>query len=253
MNRILVIILLTIVTGCSKKSDTPSDYFIDFRPRTSNHLFVSPGLMTENEFNGETYFEFEAYPESGYTNAEQFFIAVHTHNVDLRSIITEAGGSIPVFDPQLYNGKEESVVILESQLESDFQNYIKGGDGDYANLIPIEYRRDGVEILRIYTPDVTLFGLEAGSNLVDHFRIVKFFPDFIATSQTYHLVYGFSQSDKPQNIDEWLNLSPLSPPLIYLAFKTIPFDLPETLTFVVEMITSEGREIGDTTRLVTFK
>ncbi|WP_026473630.1 hypothetical protein [Alkaliflexus imshenetskii] len=109
-----------------------------------------------------------------------------------------------------------------------------------------------MEILRIYTPDVTLFGLEAGSNLVDHFRIVKFFPDFIATSQTYHLVYGFSQSVKPQNIDEWLNLSPLSPPLIYLAFKTIPFDLPETLTFVVEMVTSEGREIGDTTRLVTF-
>lgn len=252
INIASVVILLL---SCNKtKYIEGDDYFIDFRPRECNFVFVQPGQIVRHTWEGVEYTEYKRDAAESYTDVKELFLEIETHNLDIRDLYLNHEDAWLTIIESL----DSPVIELETQIESDYHRYIQRSASilknakDYTAMIEMEYRLDGVTDFNVYAVDTPLFGLEAGSSLNDYFRIVRYFPDFIASSQSHQLIYGFADRDKPAAIDEWLSLSPLAQPLMYLVFKETPNDLPETIRFVVEMTTDKGTLLRDTTQVITF-
>lgn len=246
-----------LAVSCGDNESNKENYIIDFRPRECNYLFVVPGAISETTYQGATYIDFLGYPYDGYSRSEDFFLAIHTYNSDLRSALNAENGIMPYYYYSDEQDLDQPLVTIESQIEANYARSISRGStlksaSDFTVMEEMEYRLDGVTDFNVYAVDTPLFGLEAGSSLNDYFRIVRYFPDFIASSQSHQLIYGFADRDKPAAIDEWLSLSSLAQPLMYLVFKEAPNDLPETIRFVVEMVTDKGTLLRDTIQVITF-
>jgi len=258
MKNFTAIILLLSLFSCKKENNGNDNYFLDFRPRECEFLFVVSGEkfhLTSPE--GIKYVDYQAYPRDGYDDALNLFLAIHTHNLNVDSIINAEGGKLPYFNPGIHEGITNPIPDLETQIELNYRKKSASSSGDlksaldYTAMIEMEYRIDGVRNFKISALD-KLFDQEPGTSLNEYFKIIRYDPDFIASSDTHNLLYGFSDKDKPEDIDEWLNLSPLAPALMYVAFREVPDDLPESIRFVVEMETDKGKVLRDTSQVIQF-
>ncbi len=257
MKNLFTIILLLSLFSCKKENNSNGNYFIDFRPRECDFVFVVPGEKFHHTSpEGINYVDYQSYPTTGYDDVLNLFLALHTHNLNVDSIIYSEGGTIPYFNLHINDGISSPLPDLESQIEINYRKKSASSSDlksalDYTAMIPMEYRIDGVKNFNISAQD-KLFDQEPGTSLNDYFKIIRYDPDFIASSDTHNLLYGFSDKDKPENIDEWLNLSPLAPALMYVAFREVPADLPESIRFVVEMETDKGKVLRDTSQVIQF-
>ncbi|MFW5752042.1 MAG: hypothetical protein ACOCW8_01750 [bacterium] len=259
MKNLFAIILLLSLFSCIKEDNGNDNYFLDFRARECDYLFIVPGEKSHHTSpEGINYVEYHAYPKEGYDDALNLFLALHTHNLNVDSIMDSEGGHFPYFNLLIYEGTTSPLPDLETQIELNYKkksaslksNLKSSTAGD--NLVEMEYRTDGVEKFNISALE-KLFDQEPGTSLNEYFKIIRYDPDFIASADTHNLLYGFSDKDKPEAIDEWLNLSPLAPALMYIAFREVPKDLPDSIQFVVEMETDKGKVVRDTSQVIRFK
>jgi hypothetical protein len=241
------------IMSCERKDKNEDNYFLEFRPRKCNYIFAVPGYIEKTVYQGNTYFDYRFYSETNFFPAQDFFLNIETHNLNIEELFSEFEDAYS----EIILNLDEPIPDLETQIELDYRKksasssmYLKSAV-DYTAMIEMEYRIDGVRNFKISALD-KLFDQEPGTSLNEYFKIIRYDPDFIASSDTYNLLYGFSDKDKPEDIDEWLNLSPLAPALMYVAFREVPEDLPESIRFVVEMETDKGKVLRDTSQVIQF-
>jgi hypothetical protein len=204
---------------------------ISFYPRVCSHIEWLPTVRSLSSYGDERYYEYVTMAESGSVNAENFVLMLYS---------TNGRGE---------NELDASIPSLEKEIKLSYQTAASSSsesDGDGLALIEMEYRTTGIRKLNICAKDAVLFGKEPGVSLNDYFDIVLYMPDFIASSDTQSLVYGFD-STKPTGISEWLSLSPLAQPSMYFHLNTIPDEAPLNTCFIVQMETSAGVVLADTT------
>ncbi|MFW5752043.1 MAG: hypothetical protein ACOCW8_01755 [bacterium] len=254
MKNLFAIILLLSLFSCIKEDNGNDNYFLEFRPRECNYLYAIPGYMEKTVFQGNTYYDYKHYIENSAFPAEYFFLDIGAHNLDIEKLFSESDDPWSIIN----NNLDEPIPDLETQIELNYKkksaslksNLKSSTAGD--NLVEMEYRTDGVEKFNISALE-KLFDQEPGTSLNEYFKIIRYDPDFIASADTHNLLYGFSDKDKPEAIDEWLNLSPLAPAIMYAAFREVPNDLPDSIQFVVEIEIDRGKVLRDTSEVIHFK
>lgn len=190
----------------------------------------------EQTYKGTKYYEYMPVDDFSNVNAENYTLVLYT---------TNGGGE---YD------HDESILSLEKEIELNYKTESTsskkiGEDG--MVVIDMEYRTTGIRKLNIYSKDATLFGKSPGVSLNDYFNIFLYEPNFIASYETRSLVYGF-RSKKPTAISEWLSLSPMAQPGMYLLLNTVPEETPLKTCFIVEVETYTGLVLRDTTTSVTL-
>jgi len=253
MRKLISFLLISIAfIACKKDNQATPDYFIDFRPRECTYLFVVPALAEYKTYENHNYYEYSNLIKNSTIKSDHLFFSVQTCNYDLRSFIKANGGYMSYLFISTTDHIGTHISSLEELIELDYSRIAINGDNGSvnANLEEMEYRTSGVKAFSIKALDGELFGLPAGSSLNDYFKIIKYSPDFLASASSNTLLYGFSSTDKPASIDEWLNLKSLAQPSMYVKFKSNPPELPINTRFVVELTTDDGSLLTDTTQIL---
>ena len=114
-----------------------------------------------------------------------------------------------------------------------------------------EYRSDCLKDMTI-SANSSLFGRDAGSNLVDMFSFIfyddvtKDFNRFIFTSDKE--LKGIIEDGMP--FTDYLTYEPIVLPIIRLAFSELPPELPVETDLTVEMTLSNGKTLSDTVHVI---
>ena len=246
---LILISVLVITSSCDRYS--PPSYSFAFYPRVCNYIYLTPARVVTTTFEEYTYDEYWSAESDESIIMKDFLFETLAlkHNLDsLRS------GNVDYYMKTL-NDTDEPDTALEEQIKANYaksRNKTKSikGDGDY--LIQIEYRITGVKDFNIKAIDAPLFNEAVGSSLNKYLKIVKYEPNFIASSISRNLLYGFADTDKPESIEEWLSLHPLANQGMYIAFNAESDKLPLSTRFVVEMETEDGVLLSDTTNMITL-
>ncbi|MCD6179207.1 MAG: hypothetical protein J7K39_04830 [Bacteroidales bacterium] len=234
--------------------DEPSDPWLVFYPRECNYVFARNYERITWDYDNRIIYEYHQAWNTDVFTIDKFVLDVFTSNINLDSVfLLENGNEI------IYNSVDEPLPQLESELESSYnRSRLKAGEisqSDEENDTPIdiEYRLTGIKSFQISALDKELFNIAAGSSLNVYFDIVKYEPDFIASSVSKRLLYGFGDTEKPKRIDEWLSLSPLAQNSMLLRLNSNPENLPLSVQFVIALETEEGIILRDTTSLITLE
>lgn len=231
------------IISCKDKYVDDENYFIEFQPRNCNIVGVLSKQKVETKYNNEIYFDFIDLTENTLIKSSNYTLVINTSN----------GRGQNDFDPSLSS--------LEKEIELNYKKYesslkakssVNDASSVFTNKIDIRYRIDGVVNFNISSLDAPLFGKPIGTSLNQYFEIFKYDPDFIASYESKRLLYGYTDKVKPTAIDEWLSLSPMAQPTMFLRLNTIPENLPVTLRFKVDMETTDGITISDTTKVITL-
>jgi len=226
-----------------------------FYPRESNYVFVNNFERITWDYDDKIIYEYNQAGDVDVFTIDNYVLQVSTSNLNLDSVLLlEDGYAI------IYNSIDDPLPKLENELESSYnRSVLKSGmvsqSDNKAETTPveIEYRLTGIKGFQISSLDTELFNIAAGSSLNDFFDIVKYMPDFIVSSVTESLIYGFGDDEKPTRIDEWLNLSPLAQSSMLLRLNSSPENLPLSVRFVIALETEEGIILRDTTSLITLE
>jgi len=252
IKSLFIVLFFVGAISCDRKKEPEGNYFLEFRPRECNFIFAVPGYIEKTVYQGNTYSDYKFYSETNSFPPQSFFLNVETHNMNIEKLFSELEDAYSEVSLNL----DEPIPDLETQIELNYRKKNATSSDlksalDYTAMIVMEYRIDGVRNFKISALD-KLFDQEPGTSLNEYFKIIRYDPDFIASSDTHNLLYGFSDKDKPEAIDEWLSLSPLSPAQMYFAFREVPDDLPDSIQFVVEMETDKGKVLRDTSQVIQF-
>ncbi|WP_303170378.1 hypothetical protein [Porphyromonas sp.] len=153
-----------------------------------------------------------------------------------------------------YNKRVESLPRLEMQLDNDYRGSLESLRGDQMeelvmfNLTPWEYRVTGVKDFKIVALS-TLFGQPKETSLNRFFSIYQFEPQQVISYQTKELIWGYASESKLESIDQWLSLKPMAPPLIRFRLNSKPQEIPEKVSFVTILETTDGKILKDTTQV----
>jgi hypothetical protein len=238
MKRILFLglFILIFLTGCDTTTSSQQGPALTFLPRICSLIGCRPMRRVEQSYDGTKYYEYQKTEENESVNAENLVLLFYTGN----------NGGLYDYD--------EPIPSLEKEIELDYKqaytSYGKSG-GEGMAFIDINYRTTGIRKLNIYAKDAVLFGKTPGVSLNDYFDIVLYEPNFIASYDTRSLIYGF-RSSKPAKISEWLSLSPMAQPGMYLHLNTVPEEAPLNTCFIVQAETSTGLILSDTTITVAL-
>jgi hypothetical protein len=244
MNYRLVFFLTgMILIGCKDNNDDEENYFIKFQPRKCTHINLISEKRVGTIYNDVVYYDYTDIEDKSTLKANDYVLALFTTN----------GLGEEDFDTSLPE-LEKEIEINYKQLVNSRKSKSIGGNNTkvYTSMIDIRYRIDGVKSLTISSLDAPLFGKPIGTSLNQYFEIFNYDPDFIASYEIKRLVYGFTDTDKPTAIDEWLSLSPMAQPSMFLRINAEPENLPVTLRFKVDMETTDGIFISDTTKVFTL-
>lgn len=253
-----ILTLICLFNSCVQSEK--NGYSIHFDPRNCTYLWATNCYQTSTEFKGVVYHDYFELVDST-VNVNDFFISVATANKEVATLFKYDG---IVYFPSNSDSIGTSQPSLESEIKMSFDNYMKkisksntkaligNSDETSFNVFQIEYRTNGVKSFTISALDAGLFGKNPKESLNKNFEIIRYAPDFIASTETKSLLYGYSDTDKPTNIDEWLSLNPLAQPTMHLRFKSNPSNLPITTRFKINMVTDDGLLLSDTTKAVTL-
>lgn len=249
ISKLAVIAALIFTTACNRENIN-TNYTFSFYPRVAEYVYTTPAHIITNTYQDKIHYEYKELEKDKPVKITDFLLAVSTYNFDLELV---RRGELSFMDSKFKIDERDEQ--LENMLET---NYIQAGRKKIVALstespIQIEYRITGVKKLTVKALDTPLFGKPTNSYLNDFLRIVKYQPDFIASYTTRNLLYGFSDSNKPGDIEEWLSLMPLANETMYLGFsEPVQENLPLSTRFVVEMETDDGVLLSDTTDMITL-
>ncbi|MDX9845390.1 MAG: hypothetical protein RBT74_00280 [Tenuifilaceae bacterium] len=246
VESLLPITLFSIVVLTSCVKSTPSLRPIEFRPKECKNIYVAQAKRIPVYGQNREIVRYDYRGTDEITiPIEDFGLAIFTYNQTL----------------SVYNDVlDVHITQLEMEIEQSYRRSSKTASStgvknsfEYdAPPIIIEYRTTGISSISISSQQVSMFGEEVGQPLNQHVAIVQYDPDFIASSESKSLLYGYSETGKPTTLAEWIGLSPLAQPLVYLRLKTAPTTLPINTSFRVDVITAEGIELSYTTRQITI-
>lgn len=252
MPLFLVFVSLSFFSCVSEPGDV---YSIEYSPRQANHLWATNCYQTTYQDNGHTLHNYYVLTDT-FINVNNYFLSASTGNKEILNLI--GNYRFVSFVPD-YHYKGTSIPALESEIGASYKNYENKiskskntSSGTSFNVVGIEYRTNGIKEFTISALDCSIFGKNPHESLNDYFEIARYSPDFIASADTKSLLYGYSDTDKPTSIDEWLSLKPLAQPTIHINFKSIPTNLPITTRFKIDMVTDDGLQLSDTTKSVTL-
>lgn len=241
--KILLFLTTLVMLSCIDNNRDVVDYFLKFQPRKCNSIGVISKQSVGATYNNVVYFDYYNIEANTSLKNSDYILALYTSNgrgeKDLDSPIPALEKEIELsFKKRSNNMKVKSANMNDT--------------GYYTTLHEINYRIDGIRYLNISSLDAPLFGKPTGTSLNQYFEIFKYDPDFIASYDGKRLVYGYTDKEKPTAIDEWLSLSPMAQPSMFLRLNATPENLPITLRFKVDMETTDGIIISDTTKVVTL-
>lgn len=259
-NLILIITVLALIS-CEINNEMKESYFFIFYPRKANHVWVTPCKIITTEYKGDLYYEYLKINSDERLKINDFFLSVITADKRIDSLIKESINPLYEYITFSFGSKftSQGIPALEKEITLNYNKYIKSrsaknnnnnGFGDSSENI--EYREDGIEKFNITALDAPLFGKPIGTSLNQYFEIFNYSPNFISSYENKSLLYGYTDKVKPTTIDEWLSLAPLAQPTMFLRLNTIPENLPLTLRFKVDMVTTDGIMITDTTKIFTL-
>ncbi len=231
------------IISCKDRSVNDENYFIEFQPRNCNIVGVLSKQKVETKYNNEIYFDYIDLTENTLIKSSNYTLVVSTSNGRGQN---DFDTSISSIEKEIELNYKKWVSILKAK------SSINDASNVFTNKIDIRYRIDGVVNFNISSLDAPLFGKPIGTSLNQYFEIFKYDPDFIASYESKRLLYGYTDKVKPTAIDEWLSLSPMAQPTMFLRLNTIPENLPVTLRFKVDMETTNGITISDTTKVITL-
>ena len=245
--KTLLLLTIILLAGCTDNNENETNYNFKFYPRKANHVWAT-GIKIINT-------DYKTINSEERLKISDFFVSVVTADKRTDSLIRTVN---PNFEYVTFFSDGQFVVpglpSLEKEIELSYKrrsNNIDNGS-DYMALINIEYRVDGITDFDISSLDVPLFGKPTGTSLNQYFEIFKYDPDFIASYDSKRLVYGYTDKEKPTAIDEWLSLSPMAQPSMFLRLNATPENLPVSVRFKVDLETTDGIIISDTTKVVTL-
>ena len=240
MNNKQVFLLITVVlTACKDINGNDDNYFLEFNPRKCKHIEVFSKQSVGTLYNNVIYYDYHDMEVNSSVKNNDYILVLYTGTIELTDPI-----------PSLENEIELSYKKRSGNMKS--KSVINNETGECEALIEISYRVDGVRNLSISSLDAPLFGKPTGTSLNQYFDIFKYDPDFIASYESKALLYGYTDKDKPTAIDEWLSLNPMAQPSMFLRLNATPENLPVTLRFIVDMETTDGIVISDTTKAFTL-
>lgn len=262
MKTFILLLTTLVMISCKDNNGNEDNYFLEFYPRKANHVWSAPCRVITTEYNGELYYDYKTLSIDDKLKAKDFFISIVTADKRTDSLIKSINPDFEFIT--FYSGNKfisQGIPTLEKEIEMNYNrrsNSMKAKSiaNQNANVntskINIEYRVDGITDFDISSLDAPLFGKPIGTSLNQYFEIFKYDPDFIASYDSKRLVYGYTDKEKPTAIDEWLSLSPMAQPSMFLRLNATPENLPVTLRFKVDMETTDGIIISDTTKVVTL-
>lgn len=262
MKTFILLLTTLLLISCKDNNGNDESYFLEFYPRKANHIWTTPGKIITTEYKGYIYYDYKTIYSDEQLKIKDFFLSVVTADKRTDSLLKTIN---QLFEFITFYSDSKFISLGNSTLEKEIEmNYKKhsnsikvksiGNQNTNINTskIDIEYRIDGVVNFNISSLDAPLFGKPIGTSLNQYFEIFKYDPDFIASYESKRLLYGYTDKVKPTAIDEWLSLSPMAQPTMFLRLNTIPENLPVTLRFKVDMETTDGITISDTTKVITL-
>ena len=259
---ILLLFTLLLLASCTDNNGNEENYFLEFRPRKANHVWTTACKIITTEYKGDIYYDYKTIYSDERLKIKDFFLSVVTADKRTDSLLKTIN---PNFEFITFFSDNQFVTtglsLMEKEIELSYKRrsssmkikfHNNQDAASYDASINIEYRIDGVRNLTISSLDAPLFGKPIGSSLNQYFEIFKYDPDFIASYDSKHLLYGYTDKDKPTAIDEWLSLIPMAQPTMFLRLNATPEYLPVTLRFKVDMQTTDGITISDTTKVITL-
>ncbi len=216
-------------------------------------MCVNPGEKKSFLVGNSYIYEYADTKPNNEIPVNRFFISIITSNFDLATLLNQSWPSI-FFPFEIQKDIiDKHNTEIETQILIDYRQSVEKHtkSGSYSSdLITMEYRLTPIKNI-IITSNSVLFGKNSGEILNDYFKIVNYVPHFIISSQINRLIYGFSDV-LPTSIDEWLALSSMAQPAMYLELKSAPPELPQTVQFTVEMETDTGAKLSYTSFPVTL-
>lgn len=255
-----IIIALSLFVSCDNSPYIVHN-LLEFRNCRATKMWVVAGCMCRMELSDETFYGFDNLrnyneDENLETTAREYLMVLFTTEMTDTSYYPESA-VFPAFfmrDSIMRDSNfvEQSIVFVEKQLAQSYrldeEQSQSNKDGLY--MVRIEYRTNGIEGLTI-TSTSKLWGEEPGNNLNKYFYIDYYDPNAIVEFDSHQLIYSFTDRDKmPKSIDEYISLKPLAPPSIRLMFNETPPELPCNVQFFVEMTTTDGYVLTDSTQIV---
>jgi hypothetical protein len=236
----LFCLLIVLVTSCGE--DKSVNYnIVSFKPRKCNYVWVETKHLYSTEYEGITYY---TIGDIELSNTDS--IAILDASALLIKLST--GNQYPLSNDVL----DESDTYIEEQLLQSYRAYETQNasqSGESANVVSLEYRTTGVQALSVSCLNQKLWDIEPGEELGQHFTIWRYDPKHIVTSGTKRLLFGFTDDTGsfPQTIEEWIALSPMAQPCMYLLIDNVPTEVPCPVQFVFTLSTDEGTILKDTT------
>ncbi|MFV0391687.1 MAG: hypothetical protein ACK5KP_07385 [Paludibacteraceae bacterium] len=229
---------IVLLAGCTGDDNYGGSYTLVFLPHKSNFIRVASKQRIERTYDNKNWFD--TY-----------------HDLDANASLRSSDYAIRLNTSNGYSKADldTGIPTLEEEIERSFRRCFKsnsGKSGESTALFEIFYCVDPIADLTISALDTPLFGKPAGASLNEYFEISKYDPDFIASYDSKRLLYGYTDVDKPTAIDEWLSLHPMAPHIMFLRLNATPGELPVTLRFKVDMETTYGIVVSDTTKVVTL-
>jgi hypothetical protein len=181
-------------------------------------------------------------------------LALLTSNFDISGQYERGFPGVNFFDRTTNINTHNSGIELQINLsyKKSYPKSVTKANSEANDIIRMEYRLNGIKNIKISSLNTTLFGQSPGQSLNDYFFIGKYIPQIIISSTNLNLLYGFKSKTLPTSIDEWLALSPMAQPAMYLELKSAPPELPQTVQFTVEMETDTGAKLSYTSFPVTL-
>jgi hypothetical protein len=247
MKRFIIPALMLVLISCSKQ-DT-GGISLTFYPRHCIYIYLVPGMKVQS--SSQNFYDQYRDVEQGATiKADSLVLAVLTSNFEISNVFLR--GYPGLLYPTINQFQDENNIVIENKIKLLYENSYTLSSGAGSTEVPVEYRLDGIKSMKITTLITQLFGVPLGGSLNNYFTIKHYLPEFIISSDGQNLLYPDSGAEFPSAISEWIGVSPMAQPAMYLEFNAIPDELPQTVRFVLEMETMSGTILTYTSFPVTL-
>lgn len=260
-NTIILLAIIMLSIACNRDNNYYEGGFsLHFIPKECTQMVTLP-LRTNQKYmmyKGKPYpIHFIDSIENGSVEAEKFILWLMTGADDLKRLIDRRPDVKDRAYEDTYNmfmyfdQVAPSIPDLELQLEEDVRNKYnsdrkrKSKGMDATALKPWPYRVTGVKDFKIVALS-SLFGRPAGTTLNNFFSIHSFEPKQIISSRTKNLLWGYHDKKNVENLEQWLSMEPMAPPVVMFKLNTIPQEVPTDVEFVSILETTDGIVLRDT-------
>lgn len=284
----LVLVWLCLFS-CTKEEEeiNKRNYFIDFFPRKCEYTKFTVGKLAVMKLppnNVDHYYMKDGIGEEGpfynrkrFDNLEDSRIELHydslllnicTSSFDYNSLgyVGYIGSQSRLEDlthyfmPNVDESLDEHDLVLEKKLKKEIRAEYKPHHKtktrkitsalEYTNRKVYGYRTSGIKDVKITCLDNKLLFDGKEKVLRDILDVYFITNNIIVTYDTKEIIYGKNSKPHRFSLNEWLDLKPMAQTSFVLKFTKKPSNLPLDVRFKIDMETTEGLIVSDTTSVI---